>query len=826
MRSAFLTSTAVAITMVASAAFAQGTAAAPEAGLEEIVVTAQRRAENVQDVPIAISAFTATELASRGVNETLDLIQYVPNMFGSNNTGLGSANAYYLRGLGNTETIATFDPPVGTYVDDVYLSRQNGNNFGFFDVERVEVLRGPQGTLFGRNTTGGAVNVILKGPADEFGGFAEVGYGRFDKKFARGSVDLPISDKFAMKLSGYYQNDDGYVKNTTTNERINDSDGAGLRGAVRLNVTENITWNAAVAWTSSDGENVLNFDCDPANTTNCKGRFVTTGMRETFTGTGSPYAPVVVTGRKAFFDFGNDVDQWLVTSNLAIEGENHTLNFITGVVDLKQKFALDFFDGRGGPNLVLPNPTVQRYARGGFAILNDGHHKQFTQEIKLNGKLFDGFIDYVSGIYVYDEKNRTDFADLFSLSPALTLLLADRTLSNKTSATAGYAQFDANFSDTITGTVGIRYTDETKKLNVVDNRAACAVATPGATCLVNANLTAANGVVIPPKLTTKLWTPRFALNWKMNEDSLFFVSATRGFKSGGWNARATTPSQLLPFEPEKVWSYELGSKVTLFDNKLRINATVFRIDAKDLQTPSALVNPATGAITFITQNFADYRNTGVEYEISAAPVDGLNLFLNIGYQKDNYKISNSLAPNAYGISSVLAQLTQCRAQRATGRVAGASGADNATACGAGIVTAQGNIATPVRTPTLTLSAGGSYDFKLGNGLVLTPSINASYQGKAETGTANYSIYSGGITVPGSTTVYTANPNSGTFLAGSLSKAHTIVNSSLTLGNEDKTWSATLECDNCFNETYVQSSLSNYTYINPPMTWMLRLRHNF
>ncbi|MCA3256002.1 MAG: TonB-dependent receptor plug domain-containing protein, partial [Alphaproteobacteria bacterium] len=334
IRSAFLTTTAVAMTMVSGAAFAQTAAAPAESGLEEIVVTAQRRAENVQDVPIAISAFTATELANRGVNETLDLIQYVPNMFGSNNTGLGSANAYYLRGLGNTETIATFDPPVGTYVDDVYLSRQNGNNFGFFDVERVEVLRGPQGTLFGRNTTGGAVNVILKRPGDEFGGFAEVGYGRFDRKFLRGSVDLPMSDKFAMKFSGYYQNDDGYVRNTTTNERLNDADGSGLRGAVQLKVNDSITWNGAVAWTSSDGENILNFDCDPANPTNCKGRFITTGLREKPTASGSPYAPVVVSGRKAFFNLGNDVDQWLVTSNLEVASDNHTLNIITGVVDL------------------------------------------------------------------------------------------------------------------------------------------------------------------------------------------------------------------------------------------------------------------------------------------------------------------------------------------------------------------------------------------------------------------------------------------------------------------------------------------------------------
>src|SRR5204863_307078 len=152
------------------------------------------------------------QLRAQGVSSALDLGQFVPNLIAQNNTGLGSANAYYLRGLGNTETIPTFDPPVGTYVDNIYLSRQNANNLNLFDVERIEVLRGPQGTLFGKNTTGGAISVILRQPAKEFGGYAEVGYGRYDKKLVRASVDIPLADTFQIKLSGYWQDDKGYVK--------------------------------------------------------------------------------------------------------------------------------------------------------------------------------------------------------------------------------------------------------------------------------------------------------------------------------------------------------------------------------------------------------------------------------------------------------------------------------------------------------------------------------------------------------------------------------------------------------------------------------------
>ena len=144
-----------------------------QAQLEDVIVTSERREASVQDVPIAVSAFGEELVEQLQIDDTLDLIHVVPNLFGGNNTGLGTANMYYLRAQGNDESIATFDPPVGTYVDDVYITRQNINNVTLFDVERIEVLRGPQGTLYGRNTTGGALSVIMKKPGESFGGFIE-----------------------------------------------------------------------------------------------------------------------------------------------------------------------------------------------------------------------------------------------------------------------------------------------------------------------------------------------------------------------------------------------------------------------------------------------------------------------------------------------------------------------------------------------------------------------------------------------------------------------------------------------------------------------------
>jgi iron complex outermembrane receptor protein len=830
MRMMLLTATALAA-VFASPAVAQTTTPAPDdqaepaaqQGVGDIIVTAQRRNESVQDVPIAISAFSGEQLVQQGVSNTLELGQFVPNLVAQNNTGLGSANAFYLRGLGNTETIPTFDPPVGTYVDDIYLSRQNANNLSLFDVERVEVLRGPQGTLFGRNTTGGAINVILRQPNfDRVAGYAEVGYGAFNRRLARASVDIPLAPSFAAKVSGYYQDDDGYAKNTTTGERVNDDDGWGARIGLRGELSPAVRWAGSYAYIEANGENLLNFDCDPRNPSNCDGRFVTTGLRQGRRFSTSPFAPLVIAGRKQFYGLGNYTQTHLVTSDLQFDvARNTTLTFITGYVSQSQQYALDFSDGRALPSLANPNPPVRGDVRGGFDILNDSISNQFSQEIKLNGTFGDGLLTYVGGVFYIKEDNRTDFADLFTLSPTTTLVLADRILRNATEAYAGYFQGDVNLGQ-FTFTAGIRYTDETKTLSVRDNRPQCQIgAAQPATCLSDPNLTSANGVRIPREQRAKIWTPRFAINWKPTDDLLLFVSATKGFKSGGWNARGTAPGTLLPFGPEQVWSYEAGIKSEFFDNRVRANLTVYRADVEDLQTPSALVGP-TGAITFLTRNFADYRNQGAELELTVVPVEGLNLYANVGYQDDKYILRDGPGTDIFGIQSVASQQALCRAQIAAGNVP----ASPATpACAAGIVTATGALATPVRTPDFTGATGISYRARFGNGWSLLPSINASYRGDQEVQTSNLTLYSGSVT--GVNGTFPANALGGAnILQGSRSEAAWLVNASITLFGAEDSWSLAAGCTNCLDEIFVQSSLANTTYINQPRMWTVRARYNF
>ena len=848
-RSGLLAATVVSTGIIVStSAQAQGAApvvvptTAPDAAtvevdtaVHDIMITSQGREQPAQTVPAAISAFSADLLWQRGVTAPLGLGQHVPNMIASSNVGLGSGNTYFIRGLGSTESIATFDPAVGTYIDGIYMSRQNANNFAFFDIDRVEVLRGPQGTAFGRNTIGGAVDIVLKKPSDTFGGYGEVGYGSFRTWQLRGSIDVPLNPAIQVKLSGYYQNGRGYVHDTTTGQRLNDGDQGGIRGAVQMKLTDNLTWNVSGAYLRNKAENTLNFTCDPNNPANCKGRFASTGLLTGYLPGTSPFAALGVTGRKANYGLGNKTDTQLYTSNIQWAADDLTVNFITGFIDTKQQYLLDFADGRGLPNVATPNPPVHGYSTGGYAILNDGSNRQFTQELKLSGKAFGGFIDYVAGAYYLNEKNRTDFADVFNRGAqfgvtgnvGLPAILADRTLNNITTSWAGYAQADANLSEQLKLTAGIRYTDDKKTIRINDNRAGCVPL--NATCLDTANLFVnlpGGSAAIPTEQRSKQWTPRFAISYRPVDDVMVYASATRGFKSGGWNGHATSPGALLPFDPEKAWSYELGARTEFLDHRLRLNVTGFWLETKNLQTQSAFIDPASGAPSFVTQNAANYRNRGVEVEVAAVPVRGLNLYANVGYQKARYKISDTLSPNRYGVKAVRQQQLDCRAELAAGQVPLAPatlGVASAGDCAVGIVDANGNIATPVRTPDLSIGFGGSYDFAIPvAGIILTPSVNALHRSSQQTDSANASIYTGSS----GGGVYPANPFGGDFISGSLTRAYWQVGAAITMRTDDNNWTLSLECQNCFDTAYVQSSLFNYSYLSPPRTWQLRAKRVF
>lgn len=788
-KSVLLASAASAIMAAAPHASAQD-----DFGLEEIFVTAQRRAESVQDIPLAVSAFGTKDLEVRNIDNAIDLVDYIPNLFGGNNTGLGSANAYYLRGLGNTESIATFDPPVGTYIDDIYISRQNANNFSFFDLDRIEVLRGPQGTLFGRNTTGGAINVLLKEPADEFGGYAEASYGRFDRVTFRASVDAPITDTFSTKISGYFVDDAGYAYNFELDERVNDETSYGIRAAAKWTPNDVVNWNVSATYVDSNVANLANTPVDGDNVEASSVNAITLGR---FAGSGAttdlPRVVGVFTSNEgsvgnsleellAGTGGGNEVTSLLLASNLELSFDEVNIEIITGWLDLEQDFILNFFDGFLSAG---PGPST-------FSIANDGRHQQFSQEIKATGSFLDGFVDYVAGVYFLNERNTTALAQLF-FAPQY-----NRILGNDTTAGAAYVQFDWNLTDQLTFTTGVRYTDETKDLSIQDLASGpsnCATILPGEggeggdltvdrLCSTN-DLTAAG---IPTELNTSIVTPRFAVQYEVNDDVLVFASATRGFKSGAWNARDPLPANLVNIDPEIVWSYEIGAKTQFFDDRVRLNVTGFYSDASDLQTPSAFEN-ALGQTVFITGNFADLRVMGIEVEATAAVNEYITTFLTLGLQDSEYQNVDS---------SVLATQAQCLGNLQMMGVSELFG--GGTGCEQGIVAPNGEFADPVRAPDVTMSIGANGNYPIGNDLQITASGFGIFTSSYDTATSG-------------------NPEG-------FQDSFWRFNANVGVEHVDGNYGVYLECQNCFNENFIISALAGVQYYNQPGNWTIRGRYRF
>jgi|TARA_B110000467_G_scaffold127722_1_gene120931 iron complex outermembrane receptor protein len=626
------------------------------AQLEEVVVTAERREASVQDVPVAVSAYDRVMMENLQLNDSLDLINVVPNLFGGNNTGLGTANMYYLRAQGNDESIATFDPPVGTYVDDVYITRQNANNFSLFDVERIEVLRGPQGTLYGRNTTGGAISVVMRKPGEEMGGYLEAGAGSFGRTQLRAGIDMPLSDTVLTKFSAFKVEDDGYLKNSIDGKDYNATDQQGIRGALRF-LSDGVTWDLSVDYAEIEASNIhgaLDGD-DRVSASRLSG------------GLPAPYQ------QKSSL-YGNKVETLNLTSNISIDVGGGTASIIVGQRNLDQEFMINF-----------PNALSDDF----FAIDNVSEHNMFSAEVKWSGNVMNDRMYISTGLYMMDEDNKTDFTDYLDYgvllgmpTMAFFIPLADRILTNTTESAAVYLQADIKVSENGTLTVGGRYTNEEKEVGFSGS-------------ITTEDLIAAN---VPILQDESKFTPRIAYAHTFSENVMGYASATNGFKSGGWNARATSGIAAQPFGPEEIWSYEAGIRADLMDGRLRTNITAFYSDVEDLQTTSA-----TPSGQFLTTNAGGMEVTGFEAEITALLTDTWQVYGVVGLQDAKYidLPDGCVAPN----TSYAAYDSDC------------------------------NAAEPKRSPDETFTLGTNVTFDM-NGMELKPYGLVRYIGPNYVGTIN------------------------------------------------------------------------------------------
>jgi len=736
---------AVAICAVPAAAQDADVTGLSDEGGNEIVVTAQRREQSLQDVPLAVSAISEDQLVRLEATSTQGLLRLFPNVSGAQITGSG-ANNYSIRGLSNAETAATFDSPVGTYVDGIYMARVNANNFALFDIERIEVLRGPQGTLFGRNTTGGAINVILKKPGEEFGARLEGAYGSFDHKLLRGSIDAPLADGVRARISGYWQEEDGWVKNVTTGGTENDHDGYGVRGALSIDVSPAVTWDIAVDYLYDENSNIPAREVD--------GEWVSrSGLQE---------VGDIVTGKKGDIPGNRVINETTgITSHLTIDAEIGTINFITGFRHLKTEFNLDYFD----------NPSVL----GGYDSLEYSLHDQFSQEVNLSGSALGDLVDYTVGLFYFHDWNDHDFATILTLGAAIVPY--DRTFVNTTDSLAAYGQLDWHFTPELTLTTGGRWTTDTKKIDYEDNgnpRVA-----PSAR-ITNQSLIDAG---IPLSQTASVFTPRVALTYEPSRDLMFFASATKGFKSGGWNIRAATVNQLGDFENETIWSFEGGVRSQFWDRKATFNLTGFYGYTKNFQIATASGAAVTSAPVFPVGNFSDYRSYGFEAEATLNPVPGLSLFGNIGMNWTEY---------ANPTDAVLAQQANCQA-------ALAAGTTNAN-CGGGIIRLDGEIAAPLRAPKFTSTLGFTYEAPITDEWSLVP-----------TGSWRH--------------VSSFNVNAAE-LPTTWDDGYDLFSASIALENRDRGIRASFGCENCSDANYLVSVIAGYYYYTPPRRWTGRVSFDF
>ncbi|MBL4869471.1 MAG: TonB-dependent receptor [Robiginitomaculum sp.] len=633
---------AVAVGAIVSGVIAQNAAAQEErARLDEIVVTARKVTESLQDVPISVTAHTAASLNKKGLTNISQIGDYTPSLIMDSTSALTGSSATittFIRGIGQSDFLLTIDPGVGIYVDGVYVARSVGGIVDLLNLEQVEVLKGPQGTLFGRNTIGGAVNIISAKPGDVFAAKAELTIGTDNRQDIRFTVDVPlIEDKLYSSISVSSKNRDGHAKRIpftgvrgpdipypsaaiSDNAELGNENTDTIKGIFVLQASERLSATLILDGTRARGQSApstllraypgatqlaglyngciagviplsacgpahnLNGDADPNNDrTPYDSRFVT----------GDPFT-TYATGPNF--------------SNLDLFGSSLTLDYeLSENIDVKSITAfrkLDAAFGRDGDN----SPIVIDHTSNLY------EHEQFTQEFQFSGKAMDSKLKWLAGLYYFAEKGEDN---VFVPLGGLPFLNLDELNIVNNKSIAAFGQFTYSLTDALSVTAGLRYTDETKKYRPIHRE------------LVSGALLIPDDEV---ELKIDDLSPRFGVEYRWNENLFTYASISKGFKSGGFTGRTVDPQPAArPFQPEKVWAYEGGFKSDFADGRVRLNGAVFYTDYSDLQ----VVNQE--GITPITVNAGKAEIKGIELELNALLTDNLQISAGLALTDAKYK---------------------------------------------------------------------------------------------------------------------------------------------------------------------------------------------
>ena len=669
---------------LAIAAVTAGTAGAQEPAnsstarlMEEIVVNARGVEEGLQDAPIAVSAFTGDTLDYRGVDSLNQIERFVPSLTLQNNPSFGGASnsaAIYLRGVGQKEFLPTTEPGVGLYVDGVYVARSVGAILDIIDIERLEVLRGPQGTLFGRNTIGGAISIATRKPepGGEFGGSLSAAAGTDSLLHLRGTVHIPVSDSFAIRGSLASMTQDGYVERA---DGIDLGDDDTFTGRVSFAFQPSDSFSALItADMTRDRENGPALELigiDFTDLSQLQGVVLAPPPPMAFIhnvttaalGPGQPCAATDPAGNGVTSNpaSANCYDARYIGADGKDEGTAPAYSE-TDVFGLSATLDFNLSD-----TLAIKSITAYRELDSDFA--RDGDHsphrisqfedtldqEQFTQELQLIGT--HDRLDWILGAYYFSEDgNNVNTLD-FTVSNFRSGGQFDNT------AWAAFAQATYDVTDRLHLTLGGRYTDEDKSFTpdqiIYNNYYAgfSNLVPPGnPLAALDAPFLQAGSRILPlleKEISISEFTPMANLAFDLSDRTMIYLTYSEGFKSGGFTQRVFPPVvagftappgtpdiDLIPtYEPEFVEVIEAGIKLDLLDGRLRINGAVFQTDYEELQVQ------VFNSVAPVTRNIGEASIEGVELELSASPADGWFIegslsLLNAEY--DNIDTANTL----------------------------------------------------------------------------------------------------------------------------------------------------------------------------------------
>lgn len=630
--------------------------------IEDIVVTARRREERLQDVPISVSALSMGQLQHRGIQDIQDVGSFVPNV---KLTDAGRVNdtRVFIRGVGGGDSNASGQQSgVGIYIDGIYMPRSLGGYFSTLDVERIEVLRGPQGTLFGKNTTGGAVNVITRKPGPETEGELTLRVGNYDQFDIRASANLPIiEDRLFARLSAGYERRDGFYKELNTGDTYDNNQVRAMRLAVRWLATDNLTIDVS-------GDYVHEPERSLAGTCmwNFRGAFQARLEAEQ----GINFQEIC-NGDPKEREFRSDVAGF---SNTKIWGVNGTAtwnapNPVLFFEDAQVKLITAW---RGQTQSFLQDSEFTEAgleARGRTPV----EQEQRAVEIQFNGSALDGRMQLVSGLYWSDDIAREGGNDCRDELAGLDLAAGDEALCHQPNGfmfigpvsgtamaqinsdietKAVYANASFDITNRLSLTAGIRHTWEDRSFHRLD---IANVQFSGAsrTAILNAQNV---GINEGGDESWKAWTPLASLRFAVpefgpvTEADIYFTWA-RGFQSGGFNTdfpRSFLGEDFI-YDPEKVDSYEVGLKSRLFGGTTLLNIAGFISDYKDRQEVVQVENegrfPTLDPSLALIENAATAKIKGIELELYARPTDQLGINLTVGYIHARYGSFVTFDPN-------------------------------------------------------------------------------------------------------------------------------------------------------------------------------------